>query len=193
MSSLIAKTSNGLLEIVNLNVEGEQYVCAGSVCPPVPTTLVPYADSLPQLRNIETLTKVLNQLARSDNAKALLAEAPSPAATAPPSGLETLVAAAVASAQTGRAPHDLSRGVATIPLKGIDVPFHSSQLRGGVDSYRRFLQERVHPRDVQWEKLVGRFIPNVMAKPFSVEKAYIEEAARVTGSETLREAAAGIA
>ena len=104
-----------------------------------------------------------------------------------------MAARAVTAAQTGPAPHDLARGVATIPLKGIDVPFHSSQLRGGVDSYRRFLQERVRPRDVQWEKLVGRFVPNVMAKPFSVERAYVEEAARVTGSEALREAAAGMA
>ena len=118
--------------------------------------------------------------------------------TAPPTSssgstaLESLIADLVSAAQAKPAPHELSRGVATIPLKGIDVPFHSSQLRGGVDSYRRFLQERVQPRDVQVDKLVGRFIPNVMAKPFALDRTYVEEAARVTGSESLREAVAAM-
>lgn len=82
---------------------------------------------------------------------------------------------------------ELSRGVATIPLKGIDVPFHSTYLRSGVQSYRRFLQERVLECNVHPEKLVGKFIPNIMAKPFSLEKSYVEEALALTGSPVLRE------
>lgn len=81
----------------------------------------------------------------------------------------------------------LSRGVATIPLQGIDVPFHSTFLRPGVQQYRRFLQERVLDCDVHPEKLVGRFIPNIMAKPFSLERAYVEEAFLLTGSPVLKE------
>lgn len=82
---------------------------------------------------------------------------------------------------------ELSRGVATIPLKGIDVPFHSTFLRSGVQPYRKFLQERILECNVHPEKLVGRFIPNVMAKPFSLERSYVEEALRLTGSPVLRE------
>lgn len=33
----------------------------------------------------------------------------------------------------------LERGVATIPLPGVDVPFHSRFLLGGVPSFRKVL------------------------------------------------------
>lgn len=83
-------------------------------------------------------------------------------------------------------PIDLQRGKATVPLRGINVPFHSSYLRTGIDNYRESLRQMIHQEDIFPERLVGKFIPNVMGKPFSVEKSYVEEVARVTGSEPLQ-------
>ena len=64
----------------------------------------------------------------------------------------------------------LSRGVATIPLPGIDVPFHSRQLLGGVPAFRALLTSKLSADTVAREldtKLEHRYIPNVMAEPFS--------------------------
>lgn len=83
-------------------------------------------------------------------------------------------------------PIDLQRGKATVPLSGINVPFHSSYLRTGIDNYKESLRQMIHKEDIFPERLVGRFIPNVMGKTFSVEKSYVEEVARVTGSEPLQ-------
>ena len=84
-------------------------------------------------------------------------------------------------------PIELERGVATIPLKGIDVPFHSSHLQNSVPAYRKFLQQQISEGNLQVDKVVGKYIPNLLAKPFSVEKDYLEEAYDLTKSEVLRE------
>lgn len=83
-------------------------------------------------------------------------------------------------------PINLQRGKATVPLSGINVPFHSSYLRTGIDTYKESLRQMIHKEDIFPERLVGRFIPNVMGKTFSVEKSYVEEVAQVTGSEPLQ-------
>jgi hypothetical protein len=64
------------------------------------------------------------------------------------------------------------RGKATIPLPGIDVPFHSSVLRGGVAEFRAYLGKRVGI--VKPKTLVGKYIPNLVAKPFALTKEYTE-------------------
>lgn len=84
-------------------------------------------------------------------------------------------------------PVELIRGAATIPLKGIDVPFHSTYLRGGIDSYRQFLKGKIHEHNIDPDQLVGKFIPNVMGTPFSLERSYIEQVAETTGSAPLRQ------
>ncbi|EKF22937.1 beta-ketoacyl synthase, C-terminal domain protein [Mycolicibacterium hassiacum DSM 44199] len=61
-----------------------------------------------------------------------------------------------------------------ILVPGIDVPFHSSVLRVGVDDFRRSL-ERVMPRDKDPDLIVGRYIPNLVPKPFSLDKEFIQE------------------
>ena len=92
----------------------------------------------------------------------------------------------VAEAQQLQKPFELSRGKATIPLKGIDVPFHSSYLRPSVPAYRRYLEDKLRVEDIVPERFIGKFIPNVMARPFSLSKEYFEEAARLTGSDVLK-------
>jgi fatty acid synthase subunit beta len=100
--------------------------------------------------------------------------------------INTLIKNAVHSAHALPKPIILSRGQATIPLQGIDVPFHSAQLRSGVAAWRKFLLSRIQPEDIQPDDLLGRFVPNVMGRPFSLDREYISEAMRVMGSETLQ-------
>ncbi len=79
-------------------------------------------------------------------------------------------------------PLDLQRGFATIPLKGIDVPFHSTFLRSGVKPFRSFLLKKINRTTIDPSKLVGKYIPNVTAKPFALTKEYFEEVYKLTNS-----------
>ena len=79
-------------------------------------------------------------------------------------------------------PIELQRGFATIPLKGIDVPFHSTFLRSGVKPFRSFLLKKINKTTIDPSKLVGKYIPNVTAKPFALTKEYFEEVYKLTNS-----------
>ena len=79
-------------------------------------------------------------------------------------------------------PLDLQRGFATIPLKGIDVPFHSTFLRSGVKPFRSFLLKKINKTTIDPGKLIGKYIPNVTAKPFAITKEYFEEVYKLTNS-----------
>lgn len=79
-------------------------------------------------------------------------------------------------------PIDLQRGFATIPLKGIDVPFHSTFLRSGVKPFRSFLLKKINKTSIDPSKLIGKYIPNVTAKPFEITKEYFEEVFKLTNS-----------
>ena len=79
-------------------------------------------------------------------------------------------------------PLELQRGFATIPLKGIDVPFHSTFLRSGVKPFRSFLLKKINKTTIDPSKLIGKYIPNVTAKPFEISKEYFEEVYRLTNS-----------
>lgn len=79
-------------------------------------------------------------------------------------------------------PIELQRGFAVIPLKGIDVPFHSTFLRSGVKPFRSFLLKKINKNSIDPSKLVGKYIPNVTAKPFELSKEYFEEVYKLTSS-----------
>jgi fatty acid synthase subunit beta, fungi type len=79
-------------------------------------------------------------------------------------------------------PIDLQRGFAVIPLKGIDVPFHSTFLRSGVKPFRSFLLKKINKTSIDPSKLIGKYIPNVTAKPFELSKEYFEEVYKLTNS-----------
>lgn len=79
-------------------------------------------------------------------------------------------------------PIELQRGFATIPLKGIDVPFHSTFLRSGVKPFRSFLLKKINKTSIDPGKLIGKYIPNVTAKPFEITKEYFEEVYKLTNS-----------
>ncbi|MGD9621409.1 MAG: fatty acid synthase subunit beta domain-containing protein [Mycolicibacterium sp.] len=73
-----------------------------------------------------------------------------------------------------------------ILVPGIDVPFHSSVLRIGVADFRRSL-ERVMPRDADPALLVGKYIPNLVPKPFSLDRDFIQEIRDLVPAEPLDE------
>ena len=150
----ISRKTNCLLEIVNFNVEvrqfffsfvaifspdgrlqGQQYVCAG------------------ELVALETMTNVLNYLKiqKVDLAKVSQAVRTMPIGTYAPQLSEKftveevkkmlgdIIDSCFSSAQEKQKKDGyivLERGFATIPLPGIDVPFHSRYLWAGVMPFR---------------------------------------------------------
>ena len=152
----ITEETGALLEIVNFNVHGRQYVCAG------------------HLRALWTLTQVLNAMASATHTN-----------MADEAALAALVHEKGEAALELAQPIELEQGTATTPLRGLDVPFHSTYLRKGIPAYRRYLETKILEENIDLDKLAA-FIPNVTAKPFSTDKEYVEEVARITESESLR-------
>ena len=80
----------------------------------------------------------------------------------------------------------LERGFATIPLPGIDVPFHSRYLWAGVLPFRTYLSKKINPADLNPDLLVGRYIPNLTAVPFEISKEYAELVFNQTDSPRIK-------
>lgn len=75
---------------------------------------------------------------------------------------------------------------AYIQVPGIDVPFHSDVLRGGVDEFRRSLQ-RILPEDADPRILIGHYIPNLVPRLFNLSREYIQEIRDLVPAEPLDE------
>ncbi|KAF8969171.1 fatty acid synthase [Flammula alnicola] len=153
----IATISGSLLEIVNYNVEGQQYVCAG------------------ELVTLQTMTNVLNfiKVQKIDIAK--LTETFSVEKVKEMLG--DIVKNCFEKAQEQQKAEGyikLERGFATIPLPGIDVPFHSRYLWAGVLPFRAYLSKKINPTHLNPDMLVGKYIPNLVAKPFQVSREYAQ-------------------
>ena len=73
-----------------------------------------------------------------------------------------------------------------ILVPGIDVPFHSRVLRVGVAEFRRSL-ERLVPRDKDPDLIVGRYIPNLVPRPFTLDRDFIQEIRDLVPAEPLDE------
>ena len=73
-----------------------------------------------------------------------------------------------------------------ILVPGIDVPFHSDVLRVGVDDFRRAL-ERVMPEDADPALIVGRYIPNLVPRPFTLDRDFVQEIRDLVPAEPLDE------
>lgn len=73
-----------------------------------------------------------------------------------------------------------------ILVPGIDVPFHSEVLRVGVADFRRSL-ERVMPRGADPALLIGKYIPNLVPRPFTLDRDFIEEIRDLVPAEPLDE------
>lgn len=57
---------------------------------------------------------------------------------------------------------------AFVLVPGIDVPFHSAPLRGGVDDFRASL-DAILPAEIDPTPLVDRYLPNLVARPFEAD------------------------
>ncbi|KAH3899970.1 probable Fatty acid synthase subunit beta [Saccharomycodes ludwigii] len=163
----VNKRTTWLLEIVNYNVENQQYVCAGD------------------LRGLDTLGNVLNfiKLQKIDIAK--LQESMSLEQVE--EHLNEIIDEVSKKSLAKPQPIELERGFATIPLRGISVPFHSSYLRSGVKPFRNFLNKNIVKENVKVDRLVGQYIPNLTAKPFQITKEYFEDVYELTHSEKIKE------
>lgn len=141
----ISSQKDILLQIVNLNVANQQYVCAG------------------ELRALATLTNVLNMLKIQkidleklskmmtvEELKEKLAEI-----------IEGCWDMVLEKEKTDGAVI-LERGFSTIPLPGIDVPFHSRYLWPGVMAFRNYLVKKIDPLQLNPDRLEGKYIPNLM-------------------------------
>lgn len=73
-----------------------------------------------------------------------------------------------------------------ILVPGIDVPFHSRVLRVGVAEFRRSL-ERLMPRDKDPDVIIGRYIPNLVPRPFTLDRDFIQEIRDLVPAEPLDE------
>lgn len=166
----VARQTQWLVEIVNFNVENQQYIAAGS------------------LHGLDTLSNVFNVLKSQKIQIDKLMETMS---------MEDLQAKlseivdlckqnSIEKAQQSDGRLELERGFATIPLKGIDVPFHSSFLRNGVKPFRSFLSKKIAKNQINPALLIGSYIPNVTAKPFAITKEYVTECWKLTGSPKLK-------
>ncbi|PYH98069.1 malonyl CoA-acyl carrier protein transacylase [Aspergillus ellipticus CBS 707.79] len=162
--SLIASETGWLLEIVNYNVANSQYVCAGD------------------LRALDTLTTIINKISQNQpRFQALLGPQTLPVEELRSSVVETLQHSASLS-KTKPQPIQLQRGVATVPLKGIDVPFHSSFLSPGINAFRACLYKYIDRETLDADRLVGKYIPNLTARPFEVTEEYFRHVFRLTKS-----------
>ncbi|GAB7357067.1 hypothetical protein MBLNU459_g7883t1 [Dothideomycetes sp. NU459] len=158
----IAETTTWLLEIVNYNIANMQYVAAGD------------------LRALDCLTNVLNYLkAQKIDIQQLMQTISLEDVKA---HLVEIIKECAKQTEAKPKPLDLQRGFATIPLKGIDVPFHSTFLRSGVKPFRSFLLKKINKTSIDPSKLVGKYIPNVTARPFEITKEYFEDVYRLTNS-----------
>ena len=101
--------------------------------------------------------------------------------------LDEIITSARAEALKQSIPITLQRTVATIPLEGVDVPFHSSYLRGGVQPFRAMLLDKIKEDYLDPNKLIGKYIPNLTAKPFEISKEYFEETYALTQSPRLKD------
>ncbi|MDO4887377.1 MAG: DUF1729 domain-containing protein [Actinomycetaceae bacterium] len=123
----IAEASGEFLEVVNLNLEGQQYAVAGTVA------------------GLAALEADANERAAQAGGKA-----------------------------------------AFILIPGIDVPFHSRVLRDGVPDFKSLLQALI-PDVVDADALEGRYIPNLVARPFEVTEDFARSILEVAPSADIEE------
>ncbi|WP_448855575.1 fatty acid synthase subunit beta domain-containing protein [Corynebacterium camporealensis] len=73
-----------------------------------------------------------------------------------------------------------------IQIPGIDVPFHSSHLLGGVPDFREHLESLI-PDDIDLDVLEGRYIPNLVARPFTLDREFVESITDVVDSPVIND------
>jgi fatty acid synthase subunit beta len=158
IASKVAASTGELLEVVNYNIETQQYVATGSV------------------KALACLSAVTDQLA----SKAPILAHDNNILDA---SLDAMVANAAAWVTTQPSSMKLKRGVATVPLEGIDVPFHSTFLLPRMPAFRHVLETYIPSVDAQ--RLVGKWVTNVTGNPFDISREAIQQVYEKTQSPVL--------
>ncbi|QCB27600.1 type I polyketide synthase [Corynebacterium endometrii] len=86
-----------------------------------------------------------------------------------------------------KALEDKANGIAPrayVAVPGIDVPFHSKVLRDGVAAFADKLDELL-PETLDLDALVGRYIPNLVARPFELTQEFVDAVAPLAPSGKL--------
>jgi fatty acid synthase subunit beta len=156
--SKVAASTGELLEVVNYNIETQQYVATGS------------------LKALACLSAVTDQLASEvptlgHDSSILVAS------------LDAMVVNAAAWVTAQPSAMKLKRGVATVPLEGVDVPFHSTFLLPTLPAFRQVLQTYISSVDAR--RLVGKWVTNVTGKPFDISREAIQQVYEKTQSRVL--------
>ncbi|KAJ1770836.1 fatty acid synthase alpha subunit Lsd1 [Coemansia sp. RSA 1843] len=151
---VIRQASSDLLEIVNYNVQGYQYVVAGTRT---------------QLQMLGMVLDFIHETHLSVGG----------------SKGKQIVADMVARLHGTLKGDEIKRGCATIPIPGIDVPFHSSHLLPGAAQFRACIHRMIRETKVDTASLIGRYIPNLTATTFDVSREYFELMYRVTESPVI--------
>ena len=180
MINHLAHLSNRLIEIVNYNIEDQQYVVAGHL-----SNLSALGKFLDYVKtNIFMLTKTIVTEMKEQGVSLNSACADISQSKCLTETLQRFIDdAAVTFQRDGTIV--IERGVATTPLRGIDVPFHSSYLLGGVGPFREFLIKNFTPAMVDVKLLKHCYIPNLVATPFDTSKNYVELTHRISKSPAL--------
>ncbi|TGK06860.1 DUF1729 domain-containing protein [Leptospira semungkisensis] len=79
----------------------------------------------------------------------------------------------------------------TIRLEGIDVPFHSRVLVNGVSDFRKTLEQNIPASISRFNELDGKYIPNLVAKPFSIHNDFIKYTREICESPILGDILSG--
>ncbi|RFU28639.1 hypothetical protein B7463_g7700, partial [Scytalidium lignicola] len=168
MVERIADETNLLLEIVNFNIESMQYVCAGSL---------QALDCLTNLANLVKATEFdMTVELSSSNGQSRFSQ---------------LLQESLHKTKKGSQPLVLRRGVATVPLNSIDVPFHSSFLYPNLASFRDVLLQNISLASIDPKTLIGRYVPNVTALPFDITREYFQKVHYITRSPVIEKVLAG--
>ncbi|KAJ1944870.1 fatty acid synthase alpha subunit Lsd1, partial [Linderina pennispora] len=149
---LIGTQTSELLEIVNYNIQSQQYVVAG------------------RLTNLNMLQRVLDTLFAIYSRDSALVDL---------SAVSEVVNGILSDGPDMSPPQ---RGRATIPLAGIDVPFHSSLLLNGVEPFRLCVKKAVFESKLDYRRLINRYIPNLTSVPFDLTREYFEMVYQITNS-----------
>ncbi|KAH7820135.1 putative polyketide synthase module [Monocercomonoides exilis] len=176
MECTINACGGRLLQIVNYNVYNDQYVVSGERYAIWQLGLA--------LTHVEEESRK-----RLDNPKSKLSgEALADSVLA---DIETVCYEHIFQHPFTQTPLEVPRTTSVMPLKGIDMPFHSRLLRKVVPLFRSFLDSRLPTVDKfdYAGTLVGRFITNTYSKEvFSLNLPYVRQILAVTGSPYLRDA-----
>lgn len=60
-------------------------------------------------------------------------------------------------------------------------------MRNGVKPFKNFLNKNIMKDNVKVDRLIGKYIPNLTAKPFQITKEYFEDVYKLTGSDRIKE------